>query len=116
MEGLSYVSKPYHIANVYAILDYEEDMNMPEALSLQQFVAQQLESGRYQSYEEMVQAGLRLLQEREQEYDRIAECVLLPSASKRVKQAFLLMPRTSSAGACSASLRLVTPHEPQTCP
>ena len=29
---------------------------MPEALSLEQFVAQQLKSGRYQSYEGMVQA------------------------------------------------------------
>jgi putative addiction module CopG family antidote len=59
-------------------------MNMPEALSLQQFVAQQLESGRYQSYEEMVQAGLRLLQEREQEYDRIAE--KLRPAAERFKE------------------------------
>jgi putative addiction module CopG family antidote len=59
-------------------------MNMPEALSLQQFVAQQLESGRYQSYEEMVQAGLRLLQEREQAYDRIAE--KLRPAAERFKE------------------------------
>ena len=39
-------------------------------------------------------------------------CVLLPSASNGVKQVFLLMPRTSSVEACSASLRLITPHEP----
>jgi len=56
-------------------------MSMPEALSLKQFVVQQLESGRYQSYEEMVQAGLRLLQEREQEYDHIAE-KLRPAAER----------------------------------
>jgi putative addiction module CopG family antidote len=45
---------------------------MPETSSLEQFVAQQLESGRYHSYEEMVQEGLRLLQEREEELDRVA--------------------------------------------
>jgi Arc/MetJ-type ribon-helix-helix transcriptional regulator len=36
-------------------------------------VTQQLQSSKYQSYEEMVQAGLRLLQEREAELDCIAE-------------------------------------------
>ncbi len=41
--------------------------------SLEQFVTEQLESGKYQTYEEMVQAGLRLLQAREAELDRIAE-------------------------------------------
>lgn len=46
---------------------------MVEDPSLDQFVTQQLQSGKYQSYEEMVQAGLRLLQEREAELDRIAE-------------------------------------------
>jgi putative addiction module CopG family antidote len=46
---------------------------MPEALSLEQFVKQQLQSGKYQSYEDMVLEGLRLLQEREQEFDHIAE-------------------------------------------
>ena len=45
---------------------------MLEDPSLDQFVTQQLQSGKYQSYEEMVQAGLRLLQEREAELDRIA--------------------------------------------
>ena len=46
---------------------------MPEASSLERFVEQQLQSGKYQSYADMVQEGLRLLQEREQEFDRIAE-------------------------------------------
>ena len=46
---------------------------MPEALSLEQFVKQQLQSGKYQSYEDMVLEGLRLLQELEQEFDRSAE-------------------------------------------
>ena len=46
---------------------------MPEAPSLKQFVQQQLQSGKYQSYEDMVQEGLHLLQEREQKFDRIAE-------------------------------------------
>jgi len=46
---------------------------MPEALSLEWFVEQQLQTGKYQSYENMVQEGLRLLQEREQEFDRMAE-------------------------------------------
>ncbi|HEY5866351.1 MAG TPA: type II toxin-antitoxin system ParD family antitoxin [Candidatus Tectomicrobia bacterium] len=54
---------------------------MPEAPSLEQFVEQQLQSGKYQSYEDMVQEGLRLLQEREQEFDRIAE--KLRSAAER---------------------------------
>jgi len=47
-------------------------MIMLEDASLEQFVSQQIQSGKYQSYEEMVQAGLRLLQEREAELDRIA--------------------------------------------
>ena len=46
---------------------------MLEDPSLDQFVTQQLQSGKYQSYEEMVQAGLRLLQEREAELDRLAD-------------------------------------------
>jgi putative addiction module CopG family antidote len=54
---------------------------MPEDLSLEQFVTQQLQSGKYQSYEEMVEAGLRLLQEREAELDRIAE-KLRPAAER----------------------------------
>ena len=37
---------------------------MPKVPSLEQFVEQQLQSGKYQSYEDMVQEGLRLLQER----------------------------------------------------
>ena len=36
-------------------------------------MTQQLQSGKYQSYKEMVQTGLRLLRERETELDRIAE-------------------------------------------
>ena len=54
---------------------------MPETPSLEQFVTQELQSGKYQSYEAMVQEGLRLLQEREQEYDRIAE-TLRPAAER----------------------------------
>lgn len=54
---------------------------MPEPVPLDQFVAQQMASGKYQSYDEMVQEGLRLLQEREAEYDRIAE-KLRPAAER----------------------------------
>ena len=46
---------------------------MLENHSLEYFMTQQLQSGKYQSYEEMVQAGSRPLQEREAELDRIAE-------------------------------------------
>ena len=45
---------------------------MPEVSSLDQFVERELKSGKYQSYEAMVQAGLRLLQEQEQEKDAVA--------------------------------------------
>jgi putative addiction module CopG family antidote len=48
---------------------------MPEALSLEQFIARQLQSGKYQSYEDIVQAGLRLLQVHEEELDRIADAL-----------------------------------------
>jgi len=48
---------------------------MPEASSLERFIAQQLQSGKYQSYEDMVQAGLRLLQEHEEDLDRIANAL-----------------------------------------
>jgi len=48
---------------------------MPEIPSLDQFVERQLKSGKYQSYEAMVLAGLRLLQEREQEYDIVANAL-----------------------------------------
>jgi len=54
---------------------------MLEDLSLEQFVSQQLQSGKYQSYDEMVEAGLRLLQEQEAELDRIAE-KLRPAAER----------------------------------
>jgi len=50
-------------------------MSMPDTPSLEEFVAQQLKSGKYQSYEELVQTGLRLLQEREQELDHIADAL-----------------------------------------
>ncbi|MBM4258846.1 MAG: type II toxin-antitoxin system ParD family antitoxin [Deltaproteobacteria bacterium] len=46
---------------------------MPEVLSIDQFVERQLQSGKYQSYEAMVEAGLRLLQEREQELDAVTD-------------------------------------------
>ena len=48
---------------------------MPEASSLEQFIAQQLQSGKYQSYEDIVQAALRLLQEHEEELDCIADAL-----------------------------------------
>ena len=81
---------------------------MPEALSLKQFVAQQLESGRYQSYEEMVQAGLRLLPEREQGMIALLRnCVLLPSASNGVKQVFLFDAEDIIRRGMQ---RLITPH------
>ena len=54
---------------------------MLEDSSLEQFVSQQLQSGKYQSYDEMVEAGLRLLQEQEAELDRIAE-KLRPAAER----------------------------------
>jgi len=57
---------------------------MSKLVPLDQFVEQQLASGRYQSYDAMVQEGLRLLQEREQEWDRIAE--QLRPAAERFKQ------------------------------
>jgi putative addiction module CopG family antidote len=51
----------------------EERKAMTE--SLEQFVQQQLQSGKYQSYDELVQAGLRLLQEHEEELDRVADAL-----------------------------------------
>jgi putative addiction module CopG family antidote len=54
---------------------------MPQEPSLEQFVTQQLQSGEYQSYEEMVDVGLRLLQEHEAETGRIAE-KLRPAAER----------------------------------
>ena len=45
---------------------------MLEIQPLGQFVDQQLRSGKYLSYDDMVQAGLRLLQEREREFDAVA--------------------------------------------
>ena len=56
-------------------------MRIPEALSLERFAERQLQSGKYQSYEDMVQEGLRLLQDREQEFDPIAE-KLRPAAER----------------------------------
>ena len=46
---------------------------MSEQLPLDQFVEQQLASGKYHSRDELIETALRLLQERETEYDRIAE-------------------------------------------
>ena len=43
--------------------------------SLEQFVQQQLQSGKYQSYDALVQAGLKLLQEHEEAWDRVAEAL-----------------------------------------
>jgi putative addiction module CopG family antidote len=54
---------------------------MLEDSSLEQLVSQQLQSGKYQNYDEMVEAGLRLLQEQEAEFDRIAE-KLRPAAER----------------------------------
>jgi putative addiction module CopG family antidote len=46
---------------------------MRETSSLDQFIAQQLASGRYHSREEVIETALRLLQEREAELDDIAD-------------------------------------------
>ena len=46
---------------------------MSDTISLDQFVEQQLKRGTYPSYEAMVKAGLTLLQERDQEAQRIAD-------------------------------------------
>ena len=46
---------------------------MSESLPLDQFVARQLASGRYQSKEALIEASLRLLQEQEEELDHIAD-------------------------------------------
>jgi putative addiction module CopG family antidote len=46
---------------------------MSETSSLDQFVAQQLASGRYHSREELIEAALRLLQEHETALDDIAD-------------------------------------------
>ncbi len=41
--------------------------------ALEQFVEDQLKAGNFESYEQMVAEGLRLLRERETTYDRLAE-------------------------------------------
>ena len=46
---------------------------MRETSSLDQFIAQQLASGRYHSREEVIETALRLLQAREAELDDIAD-------------------------------------------
>jgi putative addiction module CopG family antidote len=46
---------------------------MSETSSLDQFVAQQLASGRYNSREELIEAALRLLQEHETALDDIVD-------------------------------------------
>ena len=58
-----------------------EEKDMLESLPLDQFVARQLASGKYPSYDALVEDALRLLQEREAEYDRIAE-KLRPAAEQ----------------------------------
>jgi putative addiction module CopG family antidote len=51
----------------------QEEKDMSEPQPLEQFVARQLASGRYHSYDELVEDALRLLQEREVEEDRNGE-------------------------------------------
>ena len=46
---------------------------MPNTQPLDQFVKQQLQSGIYPDYETMVEAGLKVLQEREEASQRIAD-------------------------------------------
>ena len=41
--------------------------------ALEQFVEDQLKAGNFESYEQMVAEGLRLLRERETAHDRLAE-------------------------------------------
>jgi putative addiction module CopG family antidote len=50
-----------------------KENTVSDTLSLDQFVEQQLKSGTYPSYEAMVKAGLKLLQDRDQEAQRIAD-------------------------------------------
>jgi len=50
-----------------------KENTVSDTLSLDQFVEQQLKSGTYPSYEVMVKAGLKLLQERDREAKRIAD-------------------------------------------
>jgi hypothetical protein len=45
------------------------------AESLEPFVQQQQQSGKYQSYEQIVQAGLNLLQKHEEELDCVADAL-----------------------------------------
>jgi Arc/MetJ-type ribon-helix-helix transcriptional regulator len=53
------------------------------AASLEQFVQHQLQSGKDQSYDELLQASLKLLQKHEEELDRVAEA-LRPAAAGAV--------------------------------
>ncbi len=46
---------------------------IPNPQTLKEFVDEQLEQGHYESYEEMVTAGLQLLKEQAEEYARIAD-------------------------------------------
>jgi putative addiction module CopG family antidote len=48
---------------------------MPDTSSVEQFVAQQLASGRYRSREELIEAALRLRQARESALDHIADAL-----------------------------------------
>ena len=54
------------------------------ASALEQFVEDQLKAGNFESYEQMVAEGLRLLREREIAYDRLAE--EFQSAVDRIEQ------------------------------
>ena len=81
---------------------------MPEALSLEQFVAQQLKSGRYQSYEEMVQAGLRLLQNGSRSADLIAK--KLRPAAERFKRGETGLPFDAEDIIRRGMQRLTAPH------
>ncbi|ETX07169.1 MAG: hypothetical protein ETSY2_12790 [Candidatus Entotheonella gemina] len=46
---------------------------MSETQSLDEFVKEQLQTGKYASYEDLVAAGIRLLRERENELDWIVD-------------------------------------------
>lgn len=46
---------------------------MSETQTVEEFVEEQLKNGQYNSYEELVHAGLRLLQEQQNELNHLAE-------------------------------------------
>ena len=57
---------------------------MSETQPLDQFVQQQIQSGKYADYDAMVKAGLKLLQQREAEAEGIAE-QLRPAAQRYLR-------------------------------